>query len=71
MSSTPVLTTTVYILIAVIFVSVITYMFVYSARLKTRKKSQEILGRPPVTKEEGIAVATAEKERSGRSGTIS
>jgi uncharacterized membrane protein len=68
---TPILTHTVYILASVVFVAVLTYMFVYSSRLKTRKKSQEILGRPPVTEEEGIAVATAEKERTGHTGSIS
>ena len=66
MSCDPKLTLTIYILTAVIFVSVITFMVVYNIRLKTRKRTQELMGRPPASKEEGIAIATQEKERSSR-----
>ena len=61
---------TVYIALAVVFALVLTYMFVYNTRLKTREKTIEKMGRPPVCKEEGIAIATTEKEQAGRSGTI-
>ncbi len=37
-------------------------MFVYSARLKTRKVTQDLKGREPMVPEEGILLATREKE---------
>jgi hypothetical protein len=61
----------VYIGLAVIFAAVLAYMFIYNTRLKTRERTMAIKGRDPVSKEEGIAVATLEKERAGRTGTIS
>jgi hypothetical protein len=69
MDSHPVLTTAVYILIAVAFVSVVAYMIVYTTRLKSRRTTEALLGRPPVSKEEGIAVATMEKEHPERNRT--
>ena len=45
-------------------------MFLYNTRLKTRQRTIALKGRPPLSKEEGIAVATEEKERAGRSGTL-
>ena len=59
-----------YIGLAVIFVSVITYMIVYSSRLKGKQETLDQKGRLPASKEEGIAVATQKKEREGRTGTI-
>ncbi len=58
---------TVYIALAIVFAIFITTMFVYSARLKTRQATMNKFGRPPVSQEEGIAIATetgrpAEKE---------
>jgi hypothetical protein len=61
---------TVYVVLAIVFALVLTYMFVYNTRLKTREKTITKMGRPPVSKEEGIAIATEEKERAHRSGTI-
>jgi hypothetical protein len=61
---------TVYVVLAIVFALVLTYMFVYNTRLKTREKTIAKMGRPPVSKEEGIAIATEEKERAHRSGTI-
>jgi hypothetical protein len=66
----PTLTTVVYILIAAIFVILMAYMFVYNSRLKAKRATLNEKGRLPLSKEEGIAVATMQKERSGRSGTI-
>jgi hypothetical protein len=59
-----------YYVLAAVFALVIAYMFVYSIRLKTRERTIALKGRPPVSEEEGIAVATMEKEREGRTGTI-
>jgi hypothetical protein len=59
-----------YYVLAAIFALVIGYMFVYSIRLNGRKRTLALKGREPVSKEEGIAVATLEKERTGRTGTI-
>jgi hypothetical protein len=61
----------VYIALSVIFAAVLTYMFVYNTRLHPNERTLALKGRPPVSKEEGIAVATLEKERAHRTGTIS
>ena len=71
MSMHPTLTTAVYVLIAVVFVSIVTYMILYTRGLKTRQTTIDAKGRPPVDVEEGIAIATQKKERTGRTGTIS
>jgi hypothetical protein len=58
----PQLTYTVYVVAALIFVGMLTWMFVYSSRLKDRKRTEELKGRAPMVPEEGIAIATREKE---------
>ena len=54
---TPVLTITVYILASVVMAAVIIAMVSWHLHLKDRERSHEILGRDPVSREEGIAVA--------------
>jgi hypothetical protein len=61
----------VYIALAVIFAGVMAYMYLYTTHLHPKERTMALKGRPPVSKEEGIAVATIEKERAHRSGTIS
>ena len=61
----PTLTTTIYIVIAVVFVTVMAYMFLYTRGLKTRRVANQT-----GSKEAGIAAATEQKERTGRTGTI-
>jgi hypothetical protein len=46
------------------------YMYLYTTHLKPRERCQELKGRPPISKEEGIAVATLEKERTGHTGSF-
>jgi hypothetical protein len=58
----------VYIVLSVIFVAVMTYMYLYTTHLKPRERCQELKGRPPISKEEGIAVATLEKEHNHKIG---
>jgi hypothetical protein len=48
---------TVYILASAIMATVIIAIVVWHFHLKDRRRSREILGREPVSKEEGIAVA--------------
>ena len=60
----------VYIALAVIYGAVMTYMYLYTTHLKSRERCQELKGRPPVSKEEGIAVATLEKERLHKTGSF-
>jgi hypothetical protein len=60
----------VYIALSVIFVAVMAYMYLYTTHLKPRERCQELKGRPPISKEEGIAVATLEKERTGHTGSF-
>ena len=67
MSMHPVLTTTVYIIIAVVFASFVISMIVYTRRMKINKVTMDEKGRLPVDKEEGILLATRKNE--GRSGT--
>jgi hypothetical protein len=71
MSMHPTLTTTVYVIIAVVFVAVLTYMFLYTRGLRSKQATLDEKGRLPVTKEEGIALATQHKEKTGRTGTTS
>ena len=60
----------VYITLAVIFAAVMAYMYLYTRHLHPRERCQELKGRQPVSKEEGIAVATLEKERLHKIGTF-
>ena len=61
MDAHPTLTMTVYILLVAAALLVITYWVLYTRRLKTP---------PNVGKEEGIAIATQEKERTGHTGSV-
>ena len=61
MSNHPTLNAAVIITIIVIFLAVVAYQIIYTRRLKTP---------PGVGKEEGIAIATEEKERKSKSGGI-
>jgi hypothetical protein len=58
------------IIIAVVAVTVVAYWILYTTRLKTRERTIALKGRPPISTEEGIAVATLEKERAGKSGSL-
>jgi hypothetical protein len=55
------LTHTVYIALVVVALLVITYWVLYTTHLKTPRN---------VGKNEGIAIATQQKERSGKTGGI-
>ena len=57
-----------YIVLSLIFASVMAYMYLYTTHLKPRERCQELKGRPPISKEEGIAVATLEKEHNHKIG---
>lgn len=63
MSLDPKITLTVYIVAGLLFLGFLTWMFVYSARLKTKKATMNAKGRAPVVPEEGIAVATEEGKK--------
>lgn len=71
MSMDPKLTMAVYILAPVVFAAVVLYMILYTRGLKAKQAAMRAKGRPEVDVEEGIAIATSEKERAGRTGTIS
>jgi hypothetical protein len=58
------------LIIVIVAVSVVTYWILYTTHLKTRERTIALKGRPPISKEEGIAVATLEKERTGHTGSI-
>jgi hypothetical protein len=62
--------TLVYIALSVIFALVLAYMYLYTTHLHPNERTMALKGRPPISKEEGIAVATLEKERTGRTGTF-
>jgi hypothetical protein len=61
---------TVYIALAVVFAAAMAYMYLYTTHLHPRERCQELKGRQPVSKEEGIAVATLEKERAHKAGSF-
>lgn len=71
MSMDPKLTWAVYIGASVVFAAVVLYMILYTRGLKAKQAALDAKGRPEVDVEEGIAIATARKEREGRTGTIS
>ena len=60
----------VYIALAVIFAAVMAYMYLYTTHLHPNERTMALKGRLPISKEEGIAVATLEKERTGRTGSF-
>jgi hypothetical protein len=62
--------TLVYIALSVIFAAVLAYMYLYTTHLHPNERTMALKGRLPISKEEGIAVATLEKERTGRTGTF-
>ena len=66
----PTLTLSVYVLIGLVLIGVFTYMFFYTRGLRSKRDTLNEKGRMPVSREEGIAVATIKKEESGRTGTL-
>jgi hypothetical protein len=62
--------TFVYIALSIIFAAVMAYMYLYTTHLHPNERTMALKGRLPISKEEGIAVATLEKERTGRTGTF-
>ncbi len=58
----PHLTYTVYVIAALIFLGMLTWMFTYNRNLKARKITEELKGRAPMVPEEEILLATREKE---------
>ncbi|MBB5339358.1 hypothetical protein [Tunturiibacter gelidoferens] len=62
--------TLVYIGLAVIYAAVMTYMYLYTTHLHPNERTMALKGRPPISKEEGIAVATLEKERLHKTGSF-
>ena len=66
----PTLTTVVYSLVALLLISVFTYMVLYTRGLHTKRDTLDEKGRLPVTREEGIAISTLKKEHEHRTGTV-
>ena len=58
----------VYIALSLIFVAVMAYMYLYTTHLHPNERTMALKGRPPISKEEGIAVATLEKEHDHKIG---
>ena len=58
----------VYIALSVIFALVMAYMYLYTTHLHPNERTMALKGRPPISKEEGIAVATLEKEHDHKIG---
>ena len=67
MSMHPVLTTSIYIILGVVFATFVVGMILYTRKIKPGQVTQNLKGRPPLDKEEGILLATRKNE--GRSGT--
>ena len=59
-----------YIVLSVIFASVMVYMYLYTTHLHPNERTMALKGRLPISKEEGIAVATLEKERLHKTGSF-
>ena len=58
----------VYIALAIVFAAVMAYMYLYTTHLHPNERTMALKGRPPISKEEGIAVATLEKEHNHKIG---
>ena len=58
----------VYIALALVYAGVMTYMFLYNTHLHPNERTMALKGRRPISKEEGIAVATIEKEQTHKIG---
>ncbi len=71
MDMNPVLTTTVYIILVAVAIATVTYMIVYTRGLHAKKSVMDSKGRPPISREEGISVATLERERKAHAGKFS
>jgi hypothetical protein len=54
----------VYIALALVYACVMTYMYLYTRHLHPNERTMALKGRRPISKEEGIAVATIEKEQT-------
>ena len=71
MDMNPVLTTVVYIILVAVAVATVTYMIVYTRGLHAKRSVLESKGRLPISREEGISVATLERERKANAGKFS
>ena len=58
----PRLTLVVYIGGPIIFIAVLILIFVYTRSMKTKQATLDAKGRLPISKEEGIAIATEAKK---------
>jgi hypothetical protein len=58
----------VYVAAPIVYALTLAYMFAYNAHLKTRTRTLALKGRQPMSREEGIAIATLENEREGHTG---
>jgi hypothetical protein len=61
----------VYLVLPLIFIAIWTYVILYNRRVKGRIKRVEASGRHLTSEEEGISLATLEKERPGETGSLS
>jgi hypothetical protein len=66
MGGDPKITMTVYILGALVLAGVIVAVIMTNVRLRARKRATELLGRPPVSTQEGIAVAMEDRDEQER-----
>lgn len=62
MQMDPRLTTAIYIGGPIIFIAVLILIFVYTRNMKTKQATLAAKGRLPISKEEGIAIATENKK---------
>lgn len=70
MSEHPFLNHTVVTIIFVVAALIILYWLLYTRSVRRKQATLDEKGRPPVSPHEGIAIATHQKEGSGRSGSI-
>jgi hypothetical protein len=61
LSMDPKITLAVYIGGSVLFLAMLTWMFIYNRRMKGAKRVEEMKGRPPAVLEEEIVISTRKK----------
>ena len=60
----------VFIVLPVVFIAVWTYVILYNRSIRKRVRQIEASGRHLTCEEEGISLATLEKEHAGHTGSI-
>ena len=71
METHPTLNITILAVLVLVAVGIAIYWILYTRGMRSKQAALNEKGRLPVSREEGISVATEGKEKAGRTGSIS